>query len=105
MYSVGMRVRIEQLWKDGRQRDGRERSMTREAVIGFLFVESQEGERFATVAQADEGASTRVELLPRLWSPTVLKMNGTSFLLRGFQRDGGRLCHQEWECWVLNRQG
>lgn len=98
-----MRVRIEQLWKDGVQRDSRARYMAHEVTEGHLSIESPQGERFAALMKNDHFSQPREELLPRLWAPHLVSVQGSRFVLRGVQRHGGRLCHQEWSCEVLRQ--
>lgn len=79
--------------------------MSGTALTGHLFVEHKDGERFALLSENDGLRDGRVEMLPRLWNPTLVNMRGTEFRLRGVQKQNGRLVHQEWLCYVLGRQG
>lgn len=99
-----MRILVEQLWKDGLQVDARERSLSAESLAGHLSIETRDGERFATLLKQEHFESPREELLPRLWSPTLVEIKGDRLKLRGVQLNGGRLCHQEWECRVLRQR-
>lgn len=103
MYS--MRVRLDQLWNDGVSRNGRERYMAGNALDGHLFIEQKDGERYALFSRNDGLREERVEVLPRLWNPTIVSMRGPEFRLRGVQKQNGRLVHQEWLCYALGRQG
>jgi hypothetical protein len=88
-----MRALIEQLWKDGVQIDARGRSMSGEKITGHLALETHEGERFAALLKREHFEEPSEDLLPRLWSPVLIEVNGKKFKLRGVQRAGGRLCH------------
>jgi hypothetical protein len=102
VYLYSMRVRVDQLWSQGLSRDGRERHLADEGVIGYLFIEDKDGERFASLV-ATWPATPRKEILPRLWSPVLTSAGCKTLLIRGVQRDGGRLYHQVWECRVLRQ--
>jgi hypothetical protein len=99
-----MRVLVEQLWKEGAQIDARERQFASERIKGNLTIEAHEGERFATLLQGEYFEEPREDLLPRLWSPVLIEVKGKKFKLRGVQRAGGRLCHQEWACEVIKQR-
>lgn len=100
-----MRVRVEQTWKDGVPRDSRERYLSYEVAEGHLTLEGlAQGERFAALMKGDRFSKTREELLPRLWSPQLVSIQGNRLVLRGVQRNSGRLCHQEWSCEVLRQE-
>lgn len=105
VYLYSMRVRLDQLWDDGKSRDGRERYMAGSTLVGHLFIEQKDGERYALLSRNDGLREERVEALPRLWGPTIVSMRGPEFRLRGVQKQNGRLVHQEWLCCVLGRQG
>lgn len=99
-----MRVLVEQLWKDGVQIDERVRGLSSEKLTGHLAMEAHDGERFASLLANIHFEQPRVELLPRLWTPVLVEVMGGKFKLRGVQRCGGRLCHQEWACQVLKQR-
>jgi hypothetical protein len=104
MYSIIMRVRVYQAWRDGKAIDARMRSLTEQPCAGYLLVESQDGERFACLIDEPYGQQPRKELLPRLWAPVLVKISSGEVILRGVQKDHGRLCHQEWRCYVTSSQ-
>jgi hypothetical protein len=99
-----MRVRLDQLWEDGKSRDGRERYMAGNTLVGHLFIEQKDSERYALFSQNDGLREERVEALPRLWNPAIVSMRGPEFRLRGVQKQNGRLVHQEWLCYALVQQ-
>lgn len=73
-------------------------------VTGHLRITSEDGHLFATLDEVETALPGGKELLPRLWSPVIVSCRFGSFVLRGLQRQSGRLCAQEWECSVLGRQ-
>lgn len=94
---------VEQLWQAGVQIDDRARKMGGDDTLGNLVIETHEGERFAALLEGEHFERPWHELLPRLWGPVLVDVHGGEFRLRGVQRSGGRLCHQEWRCSVLKQ--
>jgi len=77
--------------------------MSGTALPGYMFVEHKNGERVPLLSENDGLRDGRVEMLPRLWHHKFVNMRGTEFRLRGVQKQSGRLVHQEWLCYVLER--
>lgn len=99
-----MRVRVTQLWREGRQIDSRELLMSDCGVVGFLRIDAKDGERLARLTDAPLYPAKPRDLVPKLWGPAIVKLDGKVFKLRGVQKVDGRLFHQEWDCYLMNRQ-
>lgn len=99
-----MRVRVTQLWREGRQIDGRELVLGDCGVAGTLRIEAKDGERLARLTDDPLYPAKPRDLVPKLWAPAIVKLDGKAFRLRGVQKVGGRLFHQEWDCYLLSRQ-
>lgn len=99
-----MRIRVTQLWLEGVAIDSRELMLADRAVMGTLRIDTKDGERLASLTDAPLYPAKPRDLVPKLWSPAIVKLDGKVFRLRGVQKVGGRLFHQEWDCYLLNRQ-
>lgn len=105
VYIYSIRVRVVQWWEDGRKLDRRASAMQPDrSVTGHRVINTVDGTQYAAVEASVAAVPAPDELLPRLWVPTVVSCRLGRLTLRGVQRQGGRVCQQEWECVILNRQ-
>ena len=94
-----MRVRVFVMRQRGRRAD---RSDLSEGVLGDLRMHSQvlgsEMHPIARLCTRTDRSSQDRELLPPLYSPTLVAVGEGSILLRGFQSIDGAAYVQEWRC-------
>lgn len=100
-----MMVRMRQLWSGGKKVDRRLQLMQSDPfVLGHLVITSEKGERYAALVEHETALPKPKDLLPRLWSAEVVSCQWGRINVRGYQRDQGQLCMQEWECTVIGHQ-
>jgi hypothetical protein len=98
-YDEAMRVRVFVMRQRGRRSD---RGDLNDGVPGDLRMYSQvlgaEMHHIARLCTRTDRSSQDRELLPPLYSPTLVAVGEGSLLLRGFQAVDGAAYVQEWRC-------
>ena len=105
MYSIGMRVTIQERWHSGVKLDERANMLNADhSAVGALRIQVKGVERLATFKTFMEGRE--VNALPPLWRVEVIDLSDSYITLTGLQRTRprGPLHFQEWRCEIMDKQ-